>query len=138
MDGLKLIILGGDVRNRSSWPHPKKFLIPSWTSEKCFLFGRNWFFRSLPRLLWFFSIFPLKLLWAWFFKLISTSNWARTSNGFSNCSFCSPEQDKCLIRTVQLSKSGFFDKKQIFLLIFWRNRKISYFRHLWRTTLYWL
>ena len=55
-------LLGGDVRNRIPGPRAKKFPIPSLTIEKCFLFGRNIFYGSLPGLLCFFHLFQLKLL----------------------------------------------------------------------------
>ena len=94
----------GDVRNRFSQPPLKKFLIPSLTKEKYFLFGRNIFFRSLPRDLCFFSLFSIKLLRAWHFDHISCSNWARTINRYSNDLFRSPEQDKSIIEAVRRRK----------------------------------
>ena len=46
----------GDVRNRFSGPPSQKFLIPSSTYEKCFLFGRNWFSGPYQN----FMVFGLK------------------------------------------------------------------------------
>ena len=85
--------VGGDVRNRLSVPPPKKFLISSLTTEKCFLFGRNKFYRSLPGLLCFFDNFSSKIPLTWYFGVNSTSNWVRTSNRYSDCAFRSLEQD---------------------------------------------
>ena len=42
---------------KSTGPPAKKFLIPSLTTEQCFLFGRNIFFGCLPALLSFLSDF---------------------------------------------------------------------------------
>ena len=93
--------VGGDVRNKFSQPPLKKFLIPSLTKEKYFLFGRNIFFRWLPRILCFFPLFSKKLLRALIFDDISSSDWATTSNGYSNDSFRSPEQVKSIIKAVR-------------------------------------
>ena len=56
-DFIANLLVGGDVRNRFSWVHLKTVLMPSLTTEITFLFGRNRFFRSLPRILLFFDIF---------------------------------------------------------------------------------
>ena len=118
-------VIGGDVKNRFSQPPLKKFLIPSLTKEKYFLFGRNIFFRSLPRDLCFFSLFSIKLLRAWHFDHISCSNWARTINRYSNDSFRSPEQVKSIIKAVRWRKNYFFCQKQKFSWIFLKKLKTS-------------